>query len=233
MTLQSTVNLAQGFGVVGELFSAGPTRAQSAILNSGNAANNVVGRYFTLSEEGKAQAGGTGPIAGILANPKEYPLTGTAGQPLAPSLTLPNGLVGDFVTMGEIIVALPGAAAIGAKVVYDTTTGELDTVPAQVSVTGAIATTTLTVSAMDAGSAPLAVGQLITGPNVAPGTYITALGTGTGGIGTYTVSVSQTAASGAITAESVPGAGNAFVPNAEVIKFTPSGAGLAVIKLTN
>lgn len=233
MTLQSTVNLAQGFGVIGELFSAGPLRAQPAILDSGDAANNVVGRYFTLTEEGKAEAGGTGPIAGILANPKEYPLTGTAGQPLAPSLTLPNGLVGDFVTMGEIIVAVPAAAAISDKVAYDTATGELSTVPAQVSVTGAIATTTLTVSAVAAGSAPLAVGQLITGANVAPGTYITALGTGTGGTGTYTVNVSQTAASATINADSVPGAGKAFVPNAEIIKFTPSGAGLAVIKLTN
>jgi hypothetical protein len=54
--------------------------------------------------------------------------------------------------------------------------------------------TTLTVTAITpgvAGSAgQLAVGQLITGPGVTD-TYITALGTGTGGTGTYTVDVSQ------------------------------------------
>jgi hypothetical protein len=66
------------------------------------------------------------------------------------------------------------------------------------AVTGAIAATTLTVSAVASGT--LAVGQLLTGPNVAPSTYITALGTGTGGTGTYTVGVSQTAASAAIAA---------------------------------
>ncbi len=65
--------------------------------------------------------------------------------------------------------------------------------------TGSISGTTLTVSAVVSGT--LAIGQLITGTGVSaspPGssaTYITALGTGTGGVGTYTVSVSQTVSS--------------------------------------
>lgn len=65
-------------------------------------------------------------------------------------------------------------------------------------VTGAISTTTLTVSAVTSGT--LAVGQPITGTGVTAGTVITALGTGTGGTGTYTVSASQTVSSTAITA---------------------------------
>lgn len=44
----------------------------------------------------------------------------------------------------------------------------------------------------------LAVGQTVTGVGVAAGTVITALGTGTGGDGTYTVSPAQTVASGAM-----------------------------------
>ena len=63
--------------------------------------------------------------------------------------------------------------------------------------TGSISETTLTVSA--AGTAVLAVGQILTGTNVAGGTTITALGTGTGGAGTYTVNISQTVASTTIT----------------------------------
>lgn len=59
--------------------------------------------------------------------------------------------------------------------------------------TGAISTTTLTVSAVTSGR--LGVGALITGAGVAADTYITALGTGTGGTGTYTISVSQTVSS--------------------------------------
>ena len=49
--------------------------------------------------------------------------------------------------------------------------------------------TTLTVSAITAGI--LQVGSVISGTGVAVGTKITALGTGTGGVGTYTVNISQ------------------------------------------
>jgi len=66
-------------------------------------------------------------------------------------------------------------------------------------VTGSISASTLTVTAVTSGA--LAVGQIITGTNVQYGTRITALGTGTGGAGTYTVSASgQTVASTTITA---------------------------------
>lgn len=63
--------------------------------------------------------------------------------------------------------------------------------------TASIAGTTLTVSAAP-GSPTLAVGDVIYGPNITRGTKVTALGTGTGGAGTYTVTPSQTAASGAM-----------------------------------
>jgi hypothetical protein len=63
--------------------------------------------------------------------------------------------------------------------------------------TGSIATTTLTVTAMTSGT--IAVGQMVTGTGVAVGTIITALGTGSGGTGTYTVGISQTASSTTMT----------------------------------
>ena len=65
--------------------------------------------------------------------------------------------------------------------------------------TGSIATTTLTVTAMLSGS-PIVLGMYIDGSSVTDGSYITAFGTGTGGIGTYTVSASSTASSTTITA---------------------------------
>lgn len=68
--------------------------------------------------------------------------------------------------------------------------------PAAAVVTGSIATNTLTVTAVTSGV--LAVGQYLSGNNVAAGTQITALGTGTGGTGTYTVDVSQTASSNTV-----------------------------------
>ena len=75
-------------------------------------------------------------------------------------------------------------------------------IPGGANFTASIAGTTLTVSAVASGT--LAVGQLVTGSGVSaspPGslaTYITALGTGTGGVGTYTVGVSQTVSSTAM-----------------------------------
>lgn len=62
---------------------------------------------------------------------------------------------------------------------------------------GSISGTTLTVSAISIGS--IQKGEVITGTGVTAGTTVTALDTGTGGAGTYTISVSQTVASTAMT----------------------------------
>lgn len=59
--------------------------------------------------------------------------------------------------------------------------------------TGSISGTTLTVTSIS--SASILVGQHVYGAGVAPGTAITAFGSGSGGTGTYTVNVSQTVGS--------------------------------------
>lgn len=59
--------------------------------------------------------------------------------------------------------------------------------------TGSISGTTLTVTVMSLGT--IAVGATLFGTGIAAGTTIAALGTGTGGTGTYTISSSQTVAS--------------------------------------
>jgi len=68
-------------------------------------------------------------------------------------------------------------------------------------ITGAISGTTLTVTDISTGK--LQVGSVVTGTGVATGTIITALGTGTGGIGTYTVNISQLVVSTALAADSI------------------------------
>ena len=233
MSFQSAIALAQGFGLIGEPAFDGPTRAQPGVVK-GTAANIVVGRFFTQDlADGQFTPGGTNPLGGLLINPKALQSIGTTGGgPLAPTLTVPAGTVCEFATMGEFIVALLAGANIGDKVTFATADGQLSALASSVSVTGSISTTTLTVTAVAAGSAPLAVGQVISGANVVPGTVITALGTGTGGTGTYTVSVSQTAASGTITADSTPAAGQVVIPNARVERYINAAAGLAVISLT-
>ena len=63
--------------------------------------------------------------------------------------------------------------------------------------TGSISGITLTVTAVT--GTPLAVGQKIGGNGISSGTQITALGTGSGGTGTYTVNNSQTVSSATLT----------------------------------
>lgn len=133
MGFQSTVNLNQAFGVVGEIYHDGPVRAQPGLISSGDATQNVVGRVFTTSAGGDAAlggnvatfgAGGSGAIQAVLIAPKNYASRGTtAGGTLAPTLTLANNEIGEFLTMGSIVVALPAAANIGDAVKYNTTTG--------------------------------------------------------------------------------------------------------------
>jgi hypothetical protein len=74
--------------------------------------------------------------------------------------------------------------------------------PSSAIFTGSISGTTLTVTVVQSGT--IAVGQAIFGQGIAQNTVITALGTGSGGVGTYTVSDSQTVASTAINSVASP-----------------------------
>ena len=69
--------------------------------------------------------------------------------------------------------------------------------PTSGTYTGSISTAgggTLTITAILQGD-PIVLGSFVNGTGVTAGTYITGFGTGTGGIGTYFVNVSQTASS--------------------------------------
>ena len=73
--------------------------------------------------------------------------------------------------------------------------------PASAVFTGSTSGTTLTVASVSSGT--IAVGQSLFGIGVLPETVITALGTGTGGIGTYTINRSQTVATAVLNSAAV------------------------------
>ena len=81
--------------------------------------------------------------------------------------------------------------------------------------TGSITGTTLDITAVTSGT--LAVGDRIFGTGVDYNTVITALGTGTGGTGTYTLNNSQTVGSGTI---------NAYPGRINVIRITDTDTGV-------
>jgi len=161
MPFQSTVNFVQGFGVIGELFDSGPVRAEPFIVNSADATNNVFGRAFTVVSQGIVQAGnpgGTAVFAGFLVNPKGSTTSGTAaGGSLAPTLTLPNQSNVEILSMGSIIVTLPGAANIGDLVIYNNTTGILATIAPGGSVPGGSSLAPAIVDRFSLSAAGLAV----------------------------------------------------------------------------
>lgn len=133
MSFQSAVQIFTGLGVPGELYQDAPSVVQSYILNSADAAYNIIGATaFTVSSQGVAEAGsgGAGGYAGILVDPKNQALFGNV---TSPTLVLPNYSQGELLTMGIIVVTLPASAAIGDHVVYDDTTGALSTVAANAS----------------------------------------------------------------------------------------------------
>lgn len=131
MTFQSSVFIEQGAGVPGELFTNSPVRSQTFNINSDDPAYNIIGATCcTVEAEGECQAGAGGALgvfAGFLVAPKDYALFGAA-QPLDPSLTLPNDSVVECLTMGTIWVTLPAVAEIGDLVIYDDTTGAIETI---------------------------------------------------------------------------------------------------------
>lgn len=89
------------------------------------------------------------------------------------------------------------------------------------SITGSIAGTTLTVTSVASGA--LVAGAVLSGTGIVAGNYITALASGTGGVGTYTVSDSQTALSQAITVFS-PGVEYDSVSGAFIVHSGTTGA---------
>jgi len=93
------------------------------------------------------------------------------------------------------------------------------------SFTASISGTTMTVSAVASGT--IAVGGIVVGPGVADGVFITALGTGSGGAGTYSISIPQTIASEAMS-ELVGGLNSVSVGIAHVPVL---GAGNVVLQL--
>lgn len=123
MSLQTAVNINYGFGLVGDIITDGPQRADVLNLDSNG---GTIGYAFTKSSTtGVATQGGTGVFAGILANSKVYALKGTGGNPLNPTLTLPGYSQGEFLTMGTIVVTLTNTANIGDIIEFDQTTGAL------------------------------------------------------------------------------------------------------------
>lgn len=243
MAFQSTVNITLGAGIAGEQFDDSPSRVSPWEVNSASAAYNIVGATaYTLntadpgdgSGSGVAAAGGSGTFLGLLVNPKVYASFGTSSDTLAPTMTLPNFTIAELTTMGRWFVTLPAAASVGDSVYYDNTTGAIGTQPFSASGQMSQSTTTVTIQSSPAPvGGNIGVGSVITPASGEP-VRVLALGSGTGGAGTYTVDVSQTvAANTAYTSTVTAPSGKTTIDGCYVHRYSPGAAGIGVITLNS
>ena len=117
-----------------------------------------------------------------VVGPYVYVLNSTLVPTMVGQLNTSTGIVG-ITDNGVNVYIVDGAYRYTWKI----------STPSAAVFTGSISGTTLTVTSMTSGS--IAAGQALFGVGISQATVITALDTGTGGVGTYTINISQTVAS--------------------------------------
>ena len=149
---------------------------------------------YTIGPSGQMGATFTGSISGTT-------LTVPANGVTAGGINIGMTLSGTGITSGTRIVGFVTGAGgnVNEGGTYTVTPNQTASSPA---FTGSISGTTLTVTAISAGY--LGIGSVIAGTGVTVGTTITAFVSGSGGVGTYTVSASQSVGSVAMTGTITP-----------------------------
>jgi len=174
-----------GTFAVGQVISGTGITAGTKIIGLGTGTGGA-GTY-TVSPSGPALSSGTSTASSISGT------TLTIGGSITGSFAVNQILTGNYIPANTQITAL--GSGTGGAGTY-TISPAFTTFQAGTSSSSSISGTTLTVGGSVTGN--FAVGQEINGTGVVAGTIITALLTGTGGAGTYTVSASQTVATTAI-----------------------------------
>jgi len=196
---EASMAIPAGFGVT--LYSAGSFFAKNegttqalkgqkayAALATGAVSFAATGSAATASGSTSSIAAGTASVTGSIS---DNILTVSA----VGSGTLPVGAIlsGTGVATGtQIVSQLTGTTGgVGTYVV---------SIPEQAATSTTITSTYGTLTVAGTVVAGFVVGGLLSSSSVAAGTYITALGTGAGGAGTYIVNKTQTVSSEAIAA---------------------------------
>ena len=179
--------------VAGAFSAAGNLSATGDLSISGNGAFSGTGGVTLPVGTTAQQAGGQGTIR---YNTSLSRFEGNDGAEWAAIGGAGGGATGG----GTNQAFLENDQQITASYTIPATKNAMSTGPIAITsaeVTGSIFGTTLTVTAVTSGA--LYVGAVIEGTGVTVGTTITTFVTGTGGVGDYTVSASQTVASTTIT----------------------------------
>lgn len=207
MGFQKSVNNDLPLAVEGDFASANPRASVDAyegqlVAGTGGV---TVGRFAWADSTGKvlnSRSDASIP-SGFIHREQQALITAFLGEA---TMLVPQGLGVTVMDSGDYFAKSKTNFTRGQKIFASVTDGSVSVGAAGALlndgavVTGSIATTTLTVTAVTSGV--LKVGQPIAGSGVTAGTVITAQLTGTaGGVGTYSVSASQTVSSTTITSQ--------------------------------
>jgi hypothetical protein len=241
----ATVNINNGpiqqFTITGAgtlTFSNWPASGSYGVIRLMLIGDQITSHTTTLST---SNAGILKPATGWAGVNVSTIATATTPTTLASTTNYASGytltLLGTTVYTGGITSPTVGMSITGSGVAASTYITSVNTA----SFTGTISGTTLTVTAIASGT--IGVGMAISGGSISANTYITAIGTVVSGIGTYTVSSSQTVSSattiaglsyslnnsvtGTITNASIGGTGNVVTLNstANILPGTPLAIG--------
>ena len=200
MPFQTAVNYQPSPGVVGAFCSANPRAnvlsGQGAFIAGPNGVNVGSFAWTDTATNSLASNSGQGLPRGFVANELQAMISTWMGEE---SLQIPSGRPVTLFNEGDFWMHSSTASAIGDKIFASFIDGSIRTgAPGSTftdsSFTATISGNTLTVSAMTSGE--IVAGQLITGAGVPANCYVTGFGTGTGGVGTYTVSQSSSISTG-------------------------------------
>jgi len=139
----------------------------------------VVAQMFNSAEVRGMRTVSGGNYCVVVCGQYVYVLNSTLTPNLIGTLNSSSGIVG-ITDNGQNVYIVDGTYRYTWRISN----------PASAQFIGSLSGTTLTVTLMKSGT--IAAGQSLFGLGVTPETIITALGTGTGGVGTYTVNLSQT-----------------------------------------
>lgn len=213
---QSVVNTDPAYAIEGDFASANPRASLLAGIGALTAAavGVVVGKFARAkNSDGTVTNGDPGAPSRIGFVHRDQPAIITAWLGGA-TMLVPSGQPVTLFDAGDFWCRFTAGATIGQKVYASyadgsAIAGAAGAPPqgAEVTATTVNASPTLTVTAVVSGA--LAVGDVIAGTNIPAGTTIQAFGTGTGGVGTYTMSANAT---GAATGTDVTAAGAKETP---------------------
>jgi hypothetical protein len=188
-TTVTVTDATQSFSAGDYVLFSGATLVGGVDLNGSYLVVTSFGSTFTITAASPVTGigGGSAVVATPILGPNPF-RTFSGSYYVTVTDSVGGYINGDYVTFG-------GATAVAG---LDLNKEYQILLKGAATFAGSISTTTLTVSTSPTD--PLYVGMELSGTGVTAGTVISAFGTGTGGAGDYTVSISQTVSSTTITA---------------------------------